>query len=598
MTVTLTVNSDDCALKVFVVTGADTANPLAGLFGTSSTLQNVTDASISAQPGEWVIGAGNDYSGAGTCSTSDVGEAFDNGGQSDGIAVRKSGAVLSAGPVTVNFATTATNPRWAIMLARIAPAPTPPSGPLTNSFNGGSANAAITVGNSGGASGNAFTNVVGLAYYTTSFTHGPGLAVINPGVDSDTHLDWQSVAMAGDVFCSRLYVYRTGSFTGFRGLFALNGPTGIVSKAWINSDNKIYVYTSSATTNVATTGTAIPADQWVRIEFRYTINSAGNGTVEVWTYLSADSTTHTNHVTSATVAWPGGKPSTAEFHVTSESSGRVYLDDVAIGPTKLGPVGGGPITGTVGQVGGGHQALPVVRRKRRLLAQPVSQETATSIKSVHRRTVGAVGEVGAAQLIRPVKVRTVGAAAQIDAATVARPVRARLVGQAREGDDAGAVIVRGGRGVDPAVETESALPIRAVKIYQVGQASDVSAALTARPARVRLVGTAADRDQAAAVWKVHRRTLGTAGERGLADRMFPGTLGLVRSGERALPITPLLHKTQPLKAGAARTAWRAASPASRWTAGQPAPTWAASTARVIWSAGRRRIRWSASSPHT
>ncbi|WP_113705378.1 hypothetical protein [Nonomuraea lactucae] len=469
---------------------------------------------------------------------------------------------------------------------------------LTNSFNGGTANAAITVGNSGGASGNAFTNIVGLAYYTTSFTHGPGLAVINPGVDSDTHVDWQSAAMAGDVFCSRLYVYRTGSFTGFRALFALIGPTGIVSKAWINSDNKIYVYTSSATSNVATTGTAIPADQWVRIEFRYTINSAGNGTVEVWTYISADSTTHTNYVSSATVAWPGGKPSTAEFHVTSESSGRVYLDDLAIGPTKLGPFGGGPITRTVGQVGGGHQALPVVQRKRRLLAQPVSQETATSIKSVHRRTVGTVGEAGAAQPIRPIKVRTVAAAAQTNAATVVRPVRARLVGQAREGDDAEAVIVRGGRGVDAAVETESALPIRAVKIYRVGQATDVSAALAARPARVRLLGTAFDRDQAAVVWKIHRRTLGTAGEHNLAGRLFTGTLGHARTGETALPITPLLHKSQPLKAGIIRTAWQAATPTTRWETGQPAPTWAASTARVTWSAGRRRIRWSACSPHT
>ncbi|MEV4091438.1 hypothetical protein [Streptosporangium saharense] len=210
---------------------------------------------------------------------------------------------------------------------------------MTNNFDGGTHGATIVEGESGGVSGDAFHNVVGTPRYSNARFHGTsGLSVVNPAPGTDTHIDWGEVSQPGDVFCSRLYIHRVGELSGYAGLFALLGPSGIVSKAWLWTNGEIDVYTGSSTTKVLTIGRALPIGQWSRVEFRYTINSLGSGTAEAWTYLDPDSTIHDDYVISSTVTWPGGKPDTTEFHLGGAGSGYWHLDDLGIGPAKLGPV--------------------------------------------------------------------------------------------------------------------------------------------------------------------------------------------------------------------------------------------------------------------
>ncbi|TMR97549.1 hypothetical protein [Nonomuraea basaltis] len=210
----------------------------------------------------------------------------------------------------------------------------------SNSFDGGSPGALITPENSA-AGGDPFNNVVGVAEYSSAhFFATSGVSARNPNPGADTHVDWRSVTQPGDVVCARLYLRQVGPWTSTAGVFALLGPAGVVvSKAWLFSDGLVRVYSGHGDVEVATVGTALPINQWVRIELRYTINSAGNGTVEVWTYHTPDSATHTATAISSTVAWPGGKPADAEFHLFHGTGGdHWHMDGVAVGPTKLGPV--------------------------------------------------------------------------------------------------------------------------------------------------------------------------------------------------------------------------------------------------------------------
>ncbi|MFD8529427.1 hypothetical protein ACFV0L_18605 [Streptosporangium canum] len=210
--------------------------------------------------------------------------------------------------------------------------------PRTNNFDGGTNATAVTTVNSGGASGDAFTNVVGSPQYSNAVARSEsGLSVVNAVAGSDTHVDWTNASPAEDVFSARLYIHRLGVLPGYKALIALIGPSGVVSKSWIPSTGRVGVWTGAVTSQVLAAAVGVPVGQWTRVEYRYTINAAGNGTVEVWTYLDPESTTHDDYAISATVAWPGGKPRAAEFHLHRDANSYWHLDDVAIGPAKLGP---------------------------------------------------------------------------------------------------------------------------------------------------------------------------------------------------------------------------------------------------------------------
>ncbi|MEQ4723783.1 hypothetical protein [Nonomuraea sp. B19D2] len=210
----------------------------------------------------------------------------------------------------------------------------------SNTFDVGPAGTTITTENST-AGGDPFNNVVGTPEYSSAqFFASSGLSARNPNPGADTHIDWQYVTQPGDVLCTRFYLRQVGPWTSTAGLFALLGPAGgVISKAWLFSDGILRIYAGNADAEVATIATALPINTWIRVELRYTINSAGTGTVEVWTYHTPDSTTHTATAISATRTWPGGKPTDAEFHLFHGAAGdHWHMDGVALGSAKLGPI--------------------------------------------------------------------------------------------------------------------------------------------------------------------------------------------------------------------------------------------------------------------
>ncbi|HEX4816708.1 MAG TPA: hypothetical protein VFV66_28535 [Nonomuraea sp.] len=205
-------------------------------------------------------------------------------------------------------------------------------------FEGGTNGVVITTGNSGGPQSNNFNSVTGSPQYSTAQAYTSGvLSAVNPSVGVDCHMDWTGVAQSGDVFCARYYLYLVSAPSGTQRTFVLIGPSGTVSAVWLFTDRTLRVYTGFSTAVAVQLSTPIPVGTWVRIELRYTINSGGNGTAEIWQYNDAASVTHTEYAISGTLAWPGGKPQTAEFHLQRDAGGYWYLDNLAVGDSKLGP---------------------------------------------------------------------------------------------------------------------------------------------------------------------------------------------------------------------------------------------------------------------
>lgn len=208
-----------------------------------------------------------------------------------------------------------------------------------NSFDGGTNGVTISTGNSGGASGSAFNAIVGSPRFSNSPVFGSGLSAFNPTSGADCHMDWTGLTQTGDVFCARMYVYLI-SATGTQRLFMLNGPSGQVSGVWIFSNRIIRLYQGFSTAIAAPLTTPLPIGQWSRLEMRWTIDSGGNGTGEIWRYDDPNSAIATDYAISSVIAWPNGKPNSCEWHLQRDVNGYWHMDNIAVSDQRLGPVQG------------------------------------------------------------------------------------------------------------------------------------------------------------------------------------------------------------------------------------------------------------------
>jgi hypothetical protein len=380
-----------------------------------------------------------------------------------------------------------------------------------------------------------------------------GLVATNAAAGSDTHLDWTNVTQPGNTICGRIYLYRSGPETDTKGVWALIGPSGIVSKAWLFPTGLIGIYIDANVTRVARGTVPIPIGQWVRVEWRYTIDGSGNGTAEMWTYLNADSTVHDDYQTSATVAWPGGKPRDVEFHVGRDATSQWYVDEVAVSDIKVGSAFPQKIV-QVGTVTEADTARPVTARKVGRVAQAGSVEAALPIRPVKTRRIGQAAETGTAGSVTGRKIRPVGAAHDTGSAAVVTPAHRLLVGQALEADQAHEMT--SGTFIGLAVEADQALPITPRKVRLVGQAFDVGVAGLVRPGRARTIGPATETALAAPMGRRKIRFVGVSVEVG-----------------QARPVRLLGREVTGVD-GPRRT-WSAIL-SRRWSAESPRRTWSAS----------------------
>lgn len=229
--------------------------------------------------------------------------------------------------------------------------------PLTNTFEGGSDGTTITTGNSGGASGNAFTNVSIAATHTLQYKNTPALsgslcAVITPGASSGvTFVQWQpaDVGTIGPTVYTRCYWRNIGAFLSnnnrvqymegaggstFRCGFAVQGTAGTAGKfTWVNAAG-VSGTSSTMTCSVDTT---------YRFECQWTL-SATVGQVDINCYLG-DSTSPLETLSSAATQNFGSTTldacawGTVAAGVTNATQAPYGLDGLAIGTTGyFGPI--------------------------------------------------------------------------------------------------------------------------------------------------------------------------------------------------------------------------------------------------------------------
>lgn len=448
----------------------------------------------------------------------------------------------------------------------------------SNTFDGGAAGAAVTTANSGGASGDAFNAVTGSPQYSDAVAH-RGLVATNAAAGSDTHIDWTGVTQPGNTICARTYLYRAGNQVDIGGVLALIGPSGIVSKTWMFADGFISIYTESATEQVVGSTVAIPVGQWTRIEWRYTIDGSGNGTVEMWIYLSADSSVHDDYVISPTVAWPGGKPQNVEFHIQCDATSQWYVDELAVADTKIGSAFP-QIVVSAAMVTESDIARPITARKASPGAQVVESDTALSIRPAKARRVGQVVESNSAGSAPGLKVRALGQVVESNAAGPVQPAHRRHIGQVVEDDTATVVTPDAGDAISRVTEADFALPIRPVKVRQIGHVTETDSAGRAAAAHRSVLSRVVESAAAAALRGIKVGRIGQAVEADAAMRVGTGMAQQVIESDLAMPITPVMYRRRPLSAGTPRVAWGAGRVRSRWSAGQPRIAWSANSPRT------------------
>jgi hypothetical protein len=154
---------------------------------------------------------------------------------------------------------------------------------FTNTFEGGTAGAAITTGNSGGASGTAFSAVsANFLYYNDTPAHGSMCGgVNNPG--TTTFLGRWATGSTETVFAGRIYFRLSLATTTTLDLFEVRAPddSTYLARIRMNGSNKLQAVDSAGTFPWTSTAT-LPVDTYYCASIYVTTGTTtANGTVRL-----------------------------------------------------------------------------------------------------------------------------------------------------------------------------------------------------------------------------------------------------------------------------------------------------------------------------
>lgn len=171
---------------------------------------------------------------------------------------------------------------------------------LTNTFEGGSDETAITTANSGGGSGDAFNDVLNATFDTARSAHGSVACRWSVSGAASSQVSWLT---SGTTWFARAYVHMTDAPPANMQLItAMDGGT-IRLMVRVMTDRTVQI-TSSGFSSLGQSTTVLPLDSWVRVEARIQEGTgAGLCTVRIYS-TDPDGTTpdETVTATSATVS--------------------------------------------------------------------------------------------------------------------------------------------------------------------------------------------------------------------------------------------------------------------------------------------------------
>lgn len=216
-----------------------------------------------------------------------------------------------------------------------------------NGFEGGTNATTITTGNSGGASGDAFSTIVGSPTYSSTRAASGAMSGRLPPASPGTSLSF-NLSGTGTRWC-RIYLWAT-AWTASTVFFDLSGANVLYYAEVRPTNVELRQAVGTSDSLLGTISVAPATSQWIRLEMQAT--SLATGAAELRLYNTADSTTVSGSTT-------GAKPQTADtwsyMDIVNDSSGSppdVYVDEIAWSDVDwLGPVSAGSARRTVVQAG-------------------------------------------------------------------------------------------------------------------------------------------------------------------------------------------------------------------------------------------------------
>lgn len=214
-----------------------------------------------------------------------------------------------------------------------------------NNAEGMSNGTVVTTGNTGSGANNPW-DTVQLDGQTIEFSgaqaaHGQLSYHFSIAATAGPYVIWDNVTITADTktMYARAYVYHASSpATTGRFMQFTNTSVALIGGVGIDSSDNLALKDSTGTT-VSTSSTVVPTNAWFRLEMMV-FSSATVGQIELKIYLTPDSTTPTETVTSAAnLNTRGDDIKLAIFGLpTSVASADFYMDDLAVQDTGyIGP---------------------------------------------------------------------------------------------------------------------------------------------------------------------------------------------------------------------------------------------------------------------
>jgi hypothetical protein len=194
----------------------------------------------------------------------------------------------------------------------------------SNNFEGGTDGVAVSAGNSGGGSGNAFSAVfgTGLTFEDTAAYQGTMGARVAGGSFGAAQVNLSATAVAAQIY------FRTGATPVSNDIHVIRlhaGGTRLFS-VHTNTAGKLRVSDATGTTGVTTFPTALSANTWYRLEV-YVVagTTTSNGTIKAAYYLG-NSTTPVDTLYSNTAANVGTAQTFTILYMGKYSTGTEQFD--------------------------------------------------------------------------------------------------------------------------------------------------------------------------------------------------------------------------------------------------------------------------------
>lgn len=214
---------------------------------------------------------------------------------------------------------------------------------LNNGAEGGTASVAVSSGNSGGASGDAFNSTVGTPAITYDSTHALGtLAYRVAPTTSAQQMVWSSASLGtrGELW-GRFYLWSAGAPSAANGLVRFLVGGSQTARLSYEAGGTLTFRDAGNSPEITSSG-IIPTGQWVRIEW-HAIFTPATGTTELRIYNNADSTTATETLSSGSANLGTNCDAVQLGSFNNVTQSAFWLDGLQVNDTGWpGPIAGLP----------------------------------------------------------------------------------------------------------------------------------------------------------------------------------------------------------------------------------------------------------------